>query len=124
MKHRILILAVFVCLSLPLSNHITASPNETPSSLEGELMEVRQRETADLQALANRVAGSDDRVAILELQREMAGRKFQAQIEMLEIRGRHARDGGRIGQAEEIEKAVVRLRSLRTDSGLGGGDRP
>jgi hypothetical protein len=124
MRHRILILALFLCFTLPLSTHISATPNEAASALQEELFEVRQREADDLQTLAERIAAAGDRLAVLELQREMANRKFETEIEVLEIRGRHARDEGRIERAEELERALTKLRAVLAERRPEGGGRP
>lgn len=124
MKRRVMVLFSILFLTLPLSTHITATPNAEPSALEVEMAEVRQREAADLQALAARIAASADRLEILGIERDMADRRVEAEIELLEIRGRHARDEGRDGRAEEIEKAVARLRAILKGRPPEGGDRP
>ena len=124
MKHRILIPAIFLVFAFPLPTHITATPNEPQAPIAKEVAEVRQRQAADLQALAHRLATLDDPLAILEVEREMADRVLGTQIELLGIRARHERAAGRIPEAEAAERAAVRLQALLGEGRPEGGDRP
>jgi len=131
MKHFLGYSSIIVCLALLVPAIITGNQADGPDApavrpplvslseaeaqnlppLQRELREALLREKDDLKDLASRLAAIDDRLAALEVQREISDRKFQTQIEFLEIQGRFAREEGRIELAEEAEYAVTRLKA-------------
>jgi hypothetical protein len=141
MKHFLGYSSIIVCLALLIPAIITGNQTDGPDAsavrpplvslseaeaeklppLQRELRGVLLKEKADLQVLASRLAALDDRLAALEVQREISNRKFQTQIEFLEIQGRFAREEGRIELAEEAEHALSRLKTRQnkrpTDQG-------
>jgi len=149
MKHYRVIIPILVCLAFLVTTTITGIPADDPdvpqaedppsgraslstmseaqaeilSPLKREMREILLRERSDVELLTQRLAGLNDRLAALDLQRAISDRNFKTQIELLEVQGRYARRAGRIQQADEVEAAVVRLKSLLTSprSDEGGG---
>jgi len=79
------------------------------SPLHSGMRTILLREQADVQALTARMADIQDRIAVLELQREITDRKTRTQIELLEVQGQYARQEGRIEQADEAAAAAASL---------------
>ena len=87
---------------------MTDTQAEKLTPLHREMREILLRDRAEVAVLTARLTAGKDRLAGLELQREISDRKFRTQIELLEVQGRYARKEGRIQQAEEAERAVTR----------------
>ena len=79
------------------------------SPLHSEMRTILLSEQADVLALTARMADIPDRIAVLELQRQITDRKTRTQIELLAVQGRYARQEGRVEQADEAEKAAASL---------------
>jgi hypothetical protein len=90
---------------------MTEADAETLSPVMRETRKALLQEVTDIGILTQRLTEVEDRLAALDLQREISDRKLRTQIEMLEIQGRYARQEGRIELAEEAERAVSRLKT-------------
>ena len=138
MKQHTLILSASICLALmgnacltsalagepvsapaksarPVGNSLSTMSDaqaETLSPLNREMRNILLLARADVEALTARMATINNRLAVLDVQREIGDRKARSQIDLLAVQGRYAHQEGRIEQADEADAAVIRLKAL------------
>jgi hypothetical protein len=93
-----------------------APPAPAPDTpLTREIRETRTRFQAELTRLTMRYNAAATTVDALAVQRAIAELKFQDELDILAIQGRHARAAGLTARADEIDDLLSRLRAGAPD---------